>query len=142
MKRFFAITALATFAACTPKQPAEEAPKVEIAAVAIPDVPAGAYTLDKTHASLIFRVDHLGFSNYTGKFKTFDAQLKFDPKNLAASSVTAKVDPRSLDLDNPPAGFVAELLGKNFFGCGSISRNDLQVQFRHCTRTQQGKNPR
>jgi polyisoprenoid-binding protein YceI len=114
MKRIVALTALVTLAACTPKQPAEDAPKVTAAAPVIPDVPAGAYTLDKYHASLIFKVDHLGFSNYTGKFKTFDAQLQFDPKNIATSSVSAKVDPRSLDLDNPPAGFVAELLGKNF----------------------------
>ena len=27
--------------------------------------PAGAYTLDKAHASMIFRIDHLGFSRFT-----------------------------------------------------------------------------
>jgi polyisoprenoid-binding protein YceI len=74
-------------------------------------VPAGAYTLDKSHASLTFRVNHLGFSWYTAQFKSFDAQLQFDPKNLAASSVSATIDPRSLDLDSPPEGFVDQLLG-------------------------------
>ena len=33
-----------------------------------PPVPAGAYTLDKSHTSLIFRVSHIGFSTYTGRF--------------------------------------------------------------------------
>lgn len=75
------------------------------------NVPAGDYALDKAHAHLSFRVDHLGFSNYTAQFKRFDAQLKFDPENLAASSVTATIDPRSLDLPTPPAGFVDTLLG-------------------------------
>ena len=35
-------------------------------------VPAGAYTLDRAHASLIFKVNHLGFSNYTARFKIQD----------------------------------------------------------------------
>lgn len=78
------------------------------------DVPAGSYTLDKYHATLIFRVDHLGFSKYTSRFKTFDAQLQFDPANYAASSVTVSVDPKSLDVENPPEGFLAELIGKNW----------------------------
>jgi polyisoprenoid-binding protein YceI len=102
------ITCLA-LAACSPSQsPSTATP------AAAPNVPAGAYTLEKAHASLVFRVSHLGFSNYTAQFKTFDAQLQFDPKNLAASTVTATVDPRSLDLDNPPPGFVDELLGDKF----------------------------
>lgn len=118
MKNTLALTALTSailLAACSPKQTDAPATAQETTvATPIPDVPAGAYTLDKSHASLIFRVDHLGFSNYTGKFKTFDAQLQFDPKNLAVSSVTATIDPRSLDIDNPPAGFVDELLSKNW----------------------------
>jgi polyisoprenoid-binding protein YceI len=62
---------------------------------------AGAYALDKAHASLIFRVSHLGFSHYTARFRRFDAQLQFDPANLAASRVTATVDARSIETDFP-----------------------------------------
>ena len=65
------------------------------------EVPAGSYKLDREHASLIFRVNHLGFSNYTARFKRFDAKLEFDPRNLAASKVTATVDPDSLETDYP-----------------------------------------
>jgi polyisoprenoid-binding protein YceI len=82
-----------------------------------PDVPAGAYTLDKAHASLIFRVNHLGFSNFTARFKRFDAQLQFDPANLAASSVVVHVDPRSIETDYPdPAtlDFNAQLQGSEW----------------------------
>jgi polyisoprenoid-binding protein YceI len=64
-------------------------------------VPAGAYKLDPMHASLLFRVNHLGFSNYTARFKKFDAQLQFDPQNLGSASVTATVDPNSLETDFP-----------------------------------------
>lgn len=38
------------------------------------NVPAGAYTLDRAHASLVFRVNHLGFSNYTAHFKRFEGR--------------------------------------------------------------------
>jgi polyisoprenoid-binding protein YceI len=57
--------------------------------------------LDKAHASLIFKVDHLGFSHFTARFKRFDAQLQFDPADLTRSSVTATVDATSLETDYP-----------------------------------------
>ena len=41
--------------------------------------PAGRYTLDKAHASIVFRIDHLGFSHFTGRMGSFDATLWFDP---------------------------------------------------------------
>jgi polyisoprenoid-binding protein YceI len=64
-------------------------------------VPAGSYRLDKAHASLVFRVNHLGFSNYTARFKRFDANLQFDPDDLAASRLVATVDADSLETDFP-----------------------------------------
>jgi len=78
------------------------------------DVPAGAYKLDKLHSSLLLRVNHLGFSNYVARFKTFDAQLQFDPNDPAAARVAVQVDPTSLDVENPPAGFLSELIGKGW----------------------------
>ena len=85
-------------------QPDKQAP-ASVSATAMAHAPmtapAGHYTLDKAHASLIFRVDHLGFSHYTARFKRFDAQLEFDPANLARSSVTATVDATSLETDYP-----------------------------------------
>lgn len=77
-------------------------------------VPATTYSLDKAHASLIFRVSHMGFSNWTGRFGTWDAKLTLDPKNPANSHVEATIDPNSLASDNPPAGFLEELRGAMF----------------------------
>jgi polyisoprenoid-binding protein YceI len=74
-------------------------------------IPAGAYTIDKAHTSLSFRVSHLGFSNYTGRFEKVDAKLQFDPANPAASSITVNIDPRSIESDNAPAGFLDTLRG-------------------------------
>ena len=88
MKRMSLLCALLAAATC-------------VAAQAPAPVPAGAYTLDKAHASLIFRVNHIGFSNYTRRFKRFDAKLQFDPANMARSSVTVSVDATSLETDYP-----------------------------------------
>jgi len=77
-------------------------------------VPAGAYTVDKAHTSLLFRVSHLGFSNYTGRFTRLDANLQFDPANVATSRVDVSIDPRSIEADNAPAGFLQTLAGKDW----------------------------
>ena len=66
----------------------------EVPAASAAPVPAGAYTVDKAHTSLIFRVSHLGFSTYTGRFTRLDARLQFDPANLATSRVDVRVPSR------------------------------------------------
>jgi polyisoprenoid-binding protein YceI len=65
--------------------------------------PAGQYQLDKSHASLQLRVNHLGFSTYTTRFSRFDAELTFDPSNIPASKVVTTIDASSLELDAAPA---------------------------------------
>jgi polyisoprenoid-binding protein YceI len=79
----------------------ETAAPRSVPAVSAP--PAGRYHLDKSHASLLFRVNHLGFSNYTTRFSRFDAELTFDPANIPASRVVATIDASSLEMDAAPA---------------------------------------
>ena len=86
----------------------------DVPAASVAPVPAGAYTVDKVHTSLIFRVSHLGFSTYTGRFTRLDADLKFDPANFAASRVNVTIDPRSIEADNAPSGFLQMLAGKDW----------------------------
>jgi polyisoprenoid-binding protein YceI len=91
------------------------AAETEVPAVSTAPVPGGTYRLDKPHASLIFRVSHIGFSNYTGRFATFDATLDIDPADPAAAKLEATIDPASLAVENPPAGFLDSLLGPDWF---------------------------
>jgi polyisoprenoid-binding protein YceI len=65
------------------------------------EIPAGKYTLDPTHASLTWRVNHLGLSNYTARFARMDATLNFDPKDPTKSTLVATVDPTSVKTDFP-----------------------------------------
>lgn len=73
----------------------------------------GQYTLDTDHAALLFKINHLGFSTFIGRFTAFDASLDFDPENIEASSVEVIVDMSSLDVNLPE--FEEELLGPNWF---------------------------
>ena len=85
-------------------------PDVDTAAAA---VPAGDYALDKAHASILFKIDHLGYSTYVGRFERFDASLSGDPAMPEAATVTASVDMTSLNIANPE--FAAELMGPDWF---------------------------
>jgi polyisoprenoid-binding protein YceI len=83
-------------------------------APSIEGIPAGDYTLDPAHSTFMFKVSHLGFSNFTGWFNTFSADLKIDPANPSAASLVATVDPASLTVHAPPDGFQEHLLGADF----------------------------
>jgi polyisoprenoid-binding protein YceI len=128
MKQWLLVIPMAALAACSPKPepanetansttPASAAPAPAPAIEAPADAPAGAYTIDQAHTSVLFKVSHVGFSNYTARFKKASAQLQFDPANLAASSVVVTVEANSLETDFPdPAtvDFNAQLLGEQW----------------------------
>ena len=77
-------------------------------------VPKGAYVVDKPHTSLVFRVSHMGFSFYTGRFAGVDAQLQFDPAHITGSRLDVTIDPRSIAADNAPPRFMDTLAGKDW----------------------------
>lgn len=119
--RITLVTLLALLSACSAREPTPPAAQTQTPteATAKPsaiakDIPAGAYELDPSHATLLFRVDHLGFSHYTARFKRFNAKLQFDPQQLASAQLEVSVDPRSIETDFPdPAklDFNGELQG-------------------------------
>ena len=86
----------------------------DVPAASTAPVPGGAYQIDQAHSSQIFRVSHLGFSTYVGRFTRLEARLQFDPANIAASRVDVTIDPRSIEADNAPSGFMQTLAGKDW----------------------------
>ena len=124
MKRDFVAGLLIALAVCLPQGDLHASP-------ATADVPAGAYTLDKPHASLILRVSHMDFSRFTARFARFDATLQFDPVHPSRSHVEAKIDPNSLETDNPPDGFLEMLRGPQWLDAAkypSIAFRSTKVQ--------------
>jgi polyisoprenoid-binding protein YceI len=103
MPRRIAAIAAATFLSLGGAGSAATAAPAAAPKPAVASAPAGDYHLDKSHASVLFRVSHLGFSTYTTRFSRFDAELTFDPSNIAASKVVATIEAPSLEMDAAPA---------------------------------------
>jgi polyisoprenoid-binding protein YceI len=59
-------------------------------------LPAGAWELDREHASVTWRVRHLGLSWYTARFDEIDARLSFDPARPEAAELTAVIEAASV----------------------------------------------
>lgn len=68
------------------------------ATVASTAAPAADYTIDTkgAHASINFRIKHLGFSWLTGRFDTFSGTFSYDAKAPEASKVSVEIDTASV----------------------------------------------
>ncbi|TXG81987.1 MAG: polyisoprenoid-binding protein [Sphingomonadales bacterium] len=65
------------------------------------DVPSGVYAVDPTHASVTWKVMHLGLAKYTARFTKVDAELTLDAADPTKSKVFVAIDPRSVRTDYP-----------------------------------------
>lgn len=74
---------------------------------------AGTYTVDGSHASVTWKVWHMGFSHYTGRFNKISGSLLLKPTDLAKSNVSISIDPASVDSGN--AKLEGELKSDMFF---------------------------
>lgn len=60
---------------------------------------ADDYVIDKkgAHASIQFKISHLGYSWLWGRFNDFEGAFSYDEKNKAASKVAVTVNTKSVD---------------------------------------------
>jgi polyisoprenoid-binding protein YceI len=65
------------------------------------DMPAGEYKLDLSHASIVWKVSHLGLSNYVARFTEFDAAIDYNSTDIEKSQVTASINPMSIQTAYP-----------------------------------------
>lgn len=79
----------------------------------ITELGAGQYTLDTDHATLLWKINHLGFSTFIGRFNEFDASLDFNPEDIGTSKLEVVINTLSLDINNQE--FSEELRGENWF---------------------------
>ena len=74
---------------------------------------AGSYQLDPDHASVLFRVNHFGFSEFRGRFDGVIGSMDLDNANPENSAVSVEIDVRSLHTVVPKLD--GELLASNMF---------------------------
>ena len=58
---------------------------------------AAPWAIDKGHASINFSINHFGFSDVHGQFRSFEAEIDFDPENIDATSASFTIDAASFD---------------------------------------------
>jgi polyisoprenoid-binding protein YceI len=77
------------------------------------ELEAGAYKLDPEHSTILFKVNHLGFSTYVGRFNTVEGALRFDAETPAESRLDVTIHTASADT---PSGELNEVLrGRDWF---------------------------
>jgi polyisoprenoid-binding protein YceI len=105
------------------------------------DAPAGEYTLDKTHASITWKIKHLGLSNYTARFASFDAVLMLDPKTPTKSTVSLTIDPKSVktDFPFPEKEDFDKVIAEKFLGAGTHPAITFQSTALKATGAKTGK---
>jgi polyisoprenoid-binding protein YceI len=67
------------------------------------DMPTGEYKVDLSHASIVWKVSHLGLSNYVARFTEFDSVINYDASDITKSQVTASINPMSIQTAYPNA---------------------------------------
>lgn len=71
------------------------------AAQPVKGVPSDSYTLEKTHAYLIFSVEHGGLSDYIVNFTDVDVDLDFNAQSPELSKVHAVINLTALNTNLP-----------------------------------------
>ena len=94
-------------------------------------VPSGNYVLDPDHTSLLFKISHLGYSLYVGRFDAVHGTIDYQRLHPEASKVLITVDPASIDLNN--AKLEMTLTGKDYFDVGeypqaTYAANSLTIE--------------
>ena len=61
-----------------------------------------SYAIDTPgmHASINFKVNHLGYSWLTGRFNNFSGDYQYDPENLANSKINVKIETKSVSTNH------------------------------------------
>lgn len=79
----------------------------------IMDAPSGAYRIDPSHTRVSFKINHLGFSYYTGRFDSVEGRLNLDTQTLSRSTLDATVNVNSINLGD--SGLEEDLRGDKWF---------------------------
>lgn len=83
------------------------------------EVPSGTYQIDPTHASITWKVSHLGYSTYTGMFGrgAISATITLDAEEVTNSKLEVTLDGQQVETLHPAAkDFNAEIESDMFLG--------------------------
>ncbi len=59
-----------------------------------------SYSIDGSHTAVVFKINHLGFSNTYGRFNTVEGSFTLDRDAVEKSAVTVKIKSESIDTND------------------------------------------
>jgi len=71
-----------------------------VLAAAVAPAAAQTWNIDTAHSSASFTVKHMMVSNVHGRFGKVEGSVVYDGKNIAAATVSAKIDATTITTDN------------------------------------------
>ncbi|MDE1147015.1 MAG: YceI family protein [Azospirillaceae bacterium] len=131
MKRTSALLLAALLAAATPSlalaQASTDATKLE----------SGHFTIDSSHAKVVFAITHFGFSTYYGAFPDLKGTLDFDAKAPAKSTLDVEINVAGLATMNPKLD--EHLNSKDFFDTAQFPKATFKATKIEVTGAGKGK---
>lgn len=85
-----------------------------------PAYAAGTYHLDPNHTSVTFRIMHMGFSRFTGRFDKIEGTMNFNANAPEQSGIDITVYPNSVNANN--VKLEEELRGDKWFNVLKFQR--------------------
>ena len=91
------------------------------ASLFIPFTNAADYVIDDqgAHASINFKIKHLGYSWLTGRFNKFTGKFSYDPENISTSRVEVNIDTSSISSNHAERD--KHLKGGDFLDIGQFA---------------------
>ena len=83
-----------------------------------PPLPPNGWRVDPNHSAVHFRVKHLGLTWVNGEFRTWTADLVYDPANPMGAHVAAQIQIASINTDNENRD--GDLRSPRFFAADSF----------------------
>jgi polyisoprenoid-binding protein YceI len=97
-------------------------------------VTGGTYALEPTHTQIVFKINHMGFTNYYGDFSGASGSLRLDPKDAAVDSLAVTVPVDSVSTTSPK--LVEELKSADWFDAAKYPT--MSFRSHHVTVTSPG----
>ncbi len=72
----------------------------EVQTTDITEMPAGLYQLDASHATVLFKVRHMGFADYIGRFDKLAGEIDLNTDKVEESHVSITIEAASIDTNN------------------------------------------
>ena len=72
----------------------------EVQTTDVTEMPAGLYQLDASHATVLFKVRHMGFADYIGRFDKLAGEIDLNTDKVEESHVSITIEAASIDTNN------------------------------------------